>query len=75
MYPIVCYSWCGQIVLLIFAKYFPFFMSDNNLISFDNTEYAFAYKKSNELKKANFLFSDLPAMAGKSGFKNYAAGH
>lgn len=57
MYPIVCYSWCSQIVLLIFAKYFPFFMSDNNLISFDNTEYAFAYKKSNELKKANFLFS------------------
>ena len=26
-------------------------------ISFDNTEYAFAYKKSGELKKANFLFS------------------
>jgi proline dehydrogenase len=27
------------------------------MISFDNTEYAFEYKSSNELKKANFLFS------------------
>lgn len=27
------------------------------MISFDNTEYAFAYKTSNELKKAQFLFS------------------
>ncbi len=26
-------------------------------ISFDNTEYAFAYKKSEELKRANFLFT------------------
>lgn len=32
-------------------------MTDNNSISFENTEYAFAYKKSSELKKANFLFS------------------
>jgi proline dehydrogenase len=28
-------------------------------ISFDNTEYAFAYKKDKELKKANFLFSSM----------------
>lgn len=27
------------------------------MISFDNTEYAFAYKTTKELKKANFLFS------------------
>lgn len=27
------------------------------MISFDNTEYAFAYKSTEELKKANFLFS------------------
>jgi len=27
------------------------------MISFDNTEYAFAYKSTKELKKANFLFS------------------
>lgn len=32
-------------------------MVDNYNISFDNTEYAFAYKKNSELKKANFLFS------------------
>ena len=30
-----------------------------NNISFDNTEYAFAYKKENELKKAHFLFSSM----------------
>ncbi|MCY7291416.1 MAG: proline dehydrogenase family protein [Ferruginibacter sp.] len=29
------------------------------MISFDNTEYAFAYKTDNELKKANFLFSTM----------------
>jgi proline dehydrogenase len=28
-----------------------------NMISFDNTEYAFAYKTNKALKKANFLFS------------------
>lgn len=28
----------------------------NSGISFDNTEYAFAYKSDKELKKANFLF-------------------
>ena len=27
------------------------------MISFDNTEYAFAYKTSKELKKASFLFA------------------
>src|ERR1700712_661428 len=32
-------------------------MDKNQGISFDNTEYAFAYKKDSELKKANFLFS------------------
>ena len=32
-------------------------MGKNTNISFDNTEYAFAYKKDSELKKANFLFS------------------
>src|ERR1700712_3358330 len=34
----------------------------NNLktnISFDNTEYAFAYKSTKELKKAHFLFSSM----------------
>ena len=31
-------------------------MDHNYNISFDNTEYAFAYKKNSELKKANFLF-------------------
>jgi len=30
-----------------------------NLISFDNTENAFAYKSDKELKKANFLFSSM----------------
>jgi proline dehydrogenase len=29
------------------------------MISFDNTEYAFAYKKDKELKKAHFLFSSM----------------
>ncbi|MEJ7589334.1 MAG: proline dehydrogenase family protein [Ferruginibacter sp.] len=32
-------------------------MDTNPVISFDNTEYAFAYKKDGELKKANFLFN------------------
>jgi proline dehydrogenase len=32
-------------------------MPNYPLISFDNTEAAFEYKKNNELKKANFLFS------------------
>ena len=31
-------------------------MTDQNKISFDNTEYAFAAKSNAELKKANFLF-------------------
>lgn len=31
-------------------------MNNSYHISFDNTEYAFAYKKNSELKKANFLF-------------------
>jgi proline dehydrogenase len=31
-------------------------MTDQTKISFDNTEYAFAYKTDAELKKANFLF-------------------
>lgn len=35
-------------------------MSDNsNPLSFDNTEYAFAYKSDKELRKANFLFSGM----------------
>ena len=29
------------------------------MISFDNTEYAFAYKTNSELKKADFLFSTM----------------
>ena len=29
------------------------------MISFDNTEYAFAYKTDKELKKADFLFSTM----------------
>lgn len=32
-------------------------MGDNYQISFDNTEYAFEYKKNSELKKASFLFT------------------
>ncbi len=31
-------------------------MVSNSPVSFDNTEYAFAYKTTKELKKANFLF-------------------
>ena len=37
-------------------------MEPQPVISFDNTEYAFAYKSDNELKRAHFLFS----MMGKS---------
>lgn len=32
---------------------------DRNNISFENTEYAFAYKSDSELKKANFLFTSM----------------
>ncbi|MDB5280021.1 MAG: proline dehydrogenase [Ferruginibacter sp.] len=32
-------------------------MNGNHFISFDNTEYAFAYKKNSELTNAHFLFS------------------
>ena len=31
--------------------------AENGIISFDNTENAFAYKTDKELKKANFLFT------------------
>lgn len=34
-------------------------MSNIPSISFDNTEYAFAYKKNEELKKAHFLFASM----------------
>ncbi|RTL59953.1 MAG: proline dehydrogenase [Sphingobacteriales bacterium] len=34
-------------------------MSQQPVISFDNTEYAFAYKSDKELKKAHFLFSSM----------------
>ena len=34
-------------------------MSQTIAISFDNTEYAFAYKKNNELQKARFLFTSM----------------
>ncbi len=34
-------------------------MSQQNNISFDNTETAFAYKSNDQLKKANFLFSSM----------------
>lgn len=34
-------------------------MSNNASISFDNTEYAFAYKKNKELKRAHFLFATM----------------
>ena len=34
-------------------------MSQTITISFDNTEYAFAYKKNNELQKARFLFKSM----------------
>jgi proline dehydrogenase len=34
-------------------------MTTHPLISFDNTEYAFAYKSNKELKKAHFLFASM----------------
>ncbi len=34
-------------------------MNTKSLLSFDNTEYAFAYKKNAELKKAAFLFASM----------------
>jgi proline dehydrogenase len=34
-----------------------FFMATDNCICFDNTEYAFEYKKNSDLKNAHFLFS------------------
>lgn len=34
-------------------------MPQSSTISFDNTEYAFAYKKDDELKKAHFLFASM----------------
>ncbi|MBI1782495.1 MAG: proline dehydrogenase, partial [Sphingobacteriales bacterium] len=34
-------------------------MSQQSSISFDNTEYAFAYKNDKELKRAHFLFSSM----------------
>ena len=34
-------------------------MTKPTAISFDNTEYAFAYKKNKELKKAHFLFTSM----------------
>lgn len=33
--------------------------SNSDMISFDNTEYAFAYKSDKELRKAHFLFSSM----------------
>ncbi len=43
-------------------------MTDQNKISFDNTEYAFAAKSDAELKKANFLFG----IMGKAWLVNLA---
>src|SRR5215469_2499837 len=34
-------------------------MDPNSIISFDNTENAFAYKTTDELKRARFLFSSM----------------
>jgi len=43
---------------LVFTSSFGNFVPAKvHMISFDNTEYAFAYKSSSELKKANWLFS------------------
>ena len=41
----------------IFAYKFHFNMSTKSVISFDNTESAFAYKKTYDLKTARFLFA------------------
>lgn len=41
--------------------------SNNSLLSFENTEYAFAYKNGQELKLANFLFTSM----GKSWMLNF----
>ena len=43
--------------LLIFVDTFNIYMEIKPAISFSNTEYAFAYKKDAELKKAHLLFS------------------
>jgi len=45
-------------------------MNEQRIISFDNTEYAFAAKSNEELKKANFLFSVMgKAWLVKAGLK------
>ena len=41
----------------LYLRNFLLVMDVNNTISFENTAYAFAYKKNIELKKAYFLFS------------------
>jgi proline dehydrogenase len=43
----------------IFAAKLFCYMDSNSVISFDNTENAFAYKSEGELKKARFLFSSM----------------
>ena len=47
----------GQSLLLIFGNTFNIYMETKTAISFENTEYAFAYKKDADLKKAQLLFS------------------
>lgn len=46
-------------ISLTFAPEFSLRMESYPNISFDNTEYAFAYKSNKELKKARFLFSSM----------------
>ena len=43
--------------MLIFGNTFNIYMETKTAISFDNTEYAFAYQKDADLKKAQLLFS------------------
>jgi proline dehydrogenase len=43
----------------IFAAKLFCYMDSNSVISFDNTENAFAHKSESELKKARFLFSSM----------------
>jgi proline dehydrogenase len=53
-YPLIFWQF---VVVVRISVYELLIMKEHNAISFDNTEYAFAYKSDKELKKAHFLFS------------------
>jgi proline dehydrogenase len=58
----------NSFVITIGSTLIPFYMinDSSNIISFDNTEYAFAHMNDGELKKAQFLFG----LMGKSFWLN-----